>query len=50
MNEAVEHVSEEAHFWMARYRTIMVVVHSKLDIDGGNDVWLVEIGEDIRED
>ena len=50
LDEAVEHVAEEAHLWTARDGAVMVVVHGKLSVDGGLDVWLVEMVKNVGED
>ena len=47
LDEAVEHIPEEAHLRTAWYWAIMVMVHGKLCVDGLLDVWKVEIVEDV---
>jgi hypothetical protein len=50
LDEAVEHVPEEAHLWTAGDRAEMVEVHGKFCIYGGDNVWVIEILEDVGKD
>ena len=47
LDEAVEHVPEEAHGGTAWDGAVMVAIEVKLRIDDSFDVWLVEISKDV---
>jgi hypothetical protein len=50
LNEAVEHVPDEAHLWKAGHGAIMVKVHVKRGVDGSEYIGLIEICKYVGND